>query len=100
MLLTCSFALALMEDAPYWPEPVLTPQMKNLGVPQEWAEPWLDLRLIAWRTGRVAALIWYPSLMITAMAVAALTVDFGEFGFASNPMALVLSAAFIDCPSE
>ena len=54
-------------------------------------------RSIAWRTGRVAALIWYPSLMIAAMAVAALTVSFGAFGFASNPIALIISAGFVVC---
>ncbi len=40
-------------------------------------------------------LIWYPSLMLAAMAVAALTVEFGELGFASNPIALIISAGFI-----
>jgi amino acid permease len=71
--------------------------MKLLGLPRTWTEYWLDLRLIAWRTGRVASLIWYPSLMIAVMAVAALTVEFGEFGFASNPIALVISAGFVVC---
>ena len=40
-------------------------------------------------------MIWYPSLVIAAMAAAALTVEFGEFGFASNPIALVISAGFV-----
>jgi hypothetical protein len=95
MLLTRSFALALKEDKPFWPEPVISDQVKHLGVPKKWTALWLDLRLIAWRTGRVASLIWYPSLMIAAMAAAALTVDFGEFGFASNPIALAISAGFV-----
>jgi hypothetical protein len=97
MLLTRSFALALKEDKPNWPETVIGDQMKELGLSRTWAEYWLDLRLIAWRTGRVASLIWYPSIMIAAMAVAALTVEFGEFGFASNPIALVISAGFVVC---
>jgi hypothetical protein len=95
MLLTRSFVLALREDKPSWPEPVIALQMKELGLPKEWTTLWIDLRLIAWRTGWVASLIWYPSLMIAAMAAAALTVAFGEFGFASNPIALVISAAFV-----
>jgi hypothetical protein len=97
MLLTRSFALALKEDKPHWPDAVIGDQMKELGLPQTWAEAWLDLRLIAWRTGRVASLIWYPSLVIAAMAVAALTVEFGEFGFASNPIALLISSGFVAC---
>jgi hypothetical protein len=97
MLLTRSFALALKEDKPHWPEAVIKEQMGKLGLPQTWTESWLDLRLIAWRTGRVASLIWYPSLMIAAMAIAALTVEFGEFGFASNPIALAISAGYVVC---
>jgi hypothetical protein len=95
MLLSRSFALALKEDKPYWPEPVLAAHKKILGVRKQWTALWLDLRLIASRTGRVASLIWYPSLMIAAMAAAALTVNFGEFGFASNPVALAISAGFV-----
>jgi hypothetical protein len=95
MLLTRSFALALKEDKPAWPEAVIAGQMKELGLARTWAEHWLDLRLIAWRTGSVASLIWYPSLMIAAMAIAALTVEFGEFGFESNPIALVISAGYV-----
>jgi hypothetical protein len=95
MLLTRSFALALKEDKPAWPETVIGDQMKELGLSRTWAEYWLDLRLIAWRTGRVASLIWYPSLVIAVMAIAALTVEFGEFGFESNPIALVISAGYV-----
>jgi hypothetical protein len=95
MLLTRSFVLALKEDRPAWPEKVITERVKELGLAKEWTTLWLDLRLIGWRTGWVASLIWYPSLVIAAMAAAALTVEFGEFGFASNPIALVISAGFV-----
>jgi hypothetical protein len=97
MLLTRSFALALKEDKPNWPDTVIGNQMRNLGLSRTWTELWLDLRLIAWRTGRVASLIWYPSLIIAAMAIAALTVEFGEFGFASNPIALIISTGYVVC---
>ncbi len=97
MLLTRSFALALKEDKPNWPDTVIGNQMRSLGLSRTWTESWLDLRLIAWRTGRVASLIWYPSLIIAAMAIAALTVEFGEFGFASNPIALIISAGYVVC---
>jgi hypothetical protein len=33
--------------------------------------------------------------MIASMAVAALTVEFGELGFASNPIALIISTGFV-----
>jgi hypothetical protein len=95
MLLTRSFVLALKEDRPAWPEKVITDRVEELGLTAEWTTLWLDLRLIGWRTGWVASLIWYPSLMIAAMAAAALTVDFGEFGFASNPIALLISAGVV-----
>jgi hypothetical protein len=95
LLLTRSFALALAKDRPEWPQPLLREHAEKLGLPETWTSMWLDLRLIAWRTGRVANLIWYPSLILAAMAVAALTVDFGELGFASNPIALIISAGFV-----
>jgi hypothetical protein len=95
MLLTRSFVLALAQDRPDWPGTVLKQQSADLRLLDTWTAMWLDLRLIAWRTGWVSRLIWYPSLMVAAMAAAALTVEFGEFGFASNPIALVISAAFV-----
>jgi hypothetical protein len=95
LFLTRSFMLALAKDEPLWPQPVLREQAEKLGLSDSWTAMWLDLRLIAWRTGRVANLIWYPSLMLAAMAVAALTVEFGQLGFASNPIALIISAGFV-----
>jgi len=95
LLLTRSFMLALAKDNPHWPEPVLQMHAKKLALCKPSTAMWLNLRLIAWRTGRVSSLIWYPSLMLAAMAVAALTVEFGELGFASNPIALIISAGFI-----
>jgi hypothetical protein len=95
LLLTRSFVLALSQDRPRWPQPVLRDHAQRLGLCQSWTAMWLNLRLIARRTGRVATLIWYPSLMIAAMAVAALTVEFGELGFAANPIALIISAGFV-----
>jgi hypothetical protein len=95
LLLTRSFVLALAQDRPRWPQPVLRDHARRLGLCQSWTAMWLNLRLIARRTDRVAGLIWYPSLMIAAMTVAALTVEFGVLGFASNPIALVISAGFV-----
>jgi hypothetical protein len=95
LLLTRSFMLALAKDNPRWPDAVLQTHAKKLALCKSSTAMWLNLRLIAWRTGRVSSLIWYPSLMLAAMAVAALTVEFGELGFASNPIALIISAGFI-----
>jgi hypothetical protein len=95
LLLTRSFVLALAQDRPRWPQPMLKNHARQLGLCQSWTAMWLDLRLIARRTGRVANLIWYPSLILAAMAVAALTVEYGELGFASNPIALLISAGFV-----
>jgi hypothetical protein len=95
LLLTRSFMLALANDKPDWPDLVLQTHAKKLALCKSSTAMWLNLRLIAWRTKRVSTLIWYPSLMLAAMAVAAVTVEFGELGFASNPIALVISAGFI-----
>jgi hypothetical protein len=95
LLLTRSFMLALAKDKPGWRDTVLRAHAQKLALDEPWTEMWLNLRLIAWRTGRVSSLIWYPSLMLAAMAVAALTVEFGQLGFASNPIALIISAGFI-----
>jgi hypothetical protein len=97
LFLTRSFVLALAKDRPHWPDDVLKKNALELGLCKSWAAMWFDLRLIAWRTGRVANLIWYPSIMIALMAGAALTVEFGELGFASNPIALIISAGFVVC---
>jgi hypothetical protein len=97
LFLTRSFALALAKDRPHWPDDVLKKGSQELGLCKSSAAMWFNLRLIAWRTGRVANLIWYPSIMIALMAGAALTVEFGELGFASNPIALVISAGFVIC---
>ena len=94
-LLARSFALALVHERPKWPDIPLTEKAKNLDLPKQWAVLWLDLRLIALRTGAVADLVWYPSLVIAAMALAALTIEYGQFGFASHPIALIISASFI-----
>jgi hypothetical protein len=97
LFLTRSFVLALAKDRPRWPNDILEKRARELGLSKPWAAMWFDMRLIAWRTGRVANLIWYPSIMIALMAGAALTVEFGELGFASNPIALVISAGFVIC---
>jgi hypothetical protein len=56
---------------------------------------WLNLRLIGLRTDCVASLVLYPSIVIAGLTLAALTVEFGELGFASNPIALIGSAALV-----
>ncbi len=95
ILLARSFVLALAHNRPDWPELVLKTIATNLDLPIQWAELWLNTRLVALRTGAVAKLVWYPSLVIVAMTLAALTIEYGQFGFASHPIALIISASFI-----
>lgn len=90
LLLSRSFILALKRDRPAWPS---TTDM--IGLPPQQAAQWLDLRLIAARTRGVSGLVWYPSFVIGAMAVAALTIQFREFQFANNPVALVIGTLFV-----
>jgi hypothetical protein len=95
MLLSRSFLLALLHDQPQWPLPALNREFTKVALPEGQAVMWLNLSLIARRTGWVANLIWYPSLVIAGMFVAAFTVQFGEFRFADNPIALVTSSVLI-----
>jgi hypothetical protein len=39
--------------------------------------------------------VLYPSIVIAGLTLAALTVEFGEMGFASNPIALIGSSALV-----
>ena len=55
----------------------------------------MDLLVVAARTRSVSGLVWYPSFVIALMSVAALTIQFREFQFANNPIALVAGALFV-----
>ncbi len=55
----------------------------------------LNLRLIARRTAAVAQLVWYPSLIIAALALISLTSDFKDFQFANKPVALLAGACVV-----
>jgi hypothetical protein len=90
LLLSRSFILALKRDKPGWPSTTDT-----LGLPSKNADRWLDLRLVAARTRAVSALVWYPSLVIAVMAIAAFTIQFREFQFANNPIALAVGTFFV-----
>jgi hypothetical protein len=95
MLLTRSFIRELLRRKPDWPNDILQKTRTDLALPADQALLWLDLQLISVRTTWVAALIWYPSIVILVMTLAALTVEFGQFGFANNPVALIISAALV-----
>jgi hypothetical protein len=90
LLLSRSFILALKRDQPAWPTGT-----DMLGLPAEQATAWLDLRLVGARTRGVSALVWYPSFVIGVTAVAALTIQFREFQFANNPIALLVGTLFV-----
>lgn len=95
LLLSRSFLLALWRDQPAWPEDALKKECERSGLPKDRATLWLDLRLIARRTSAIANLVWYPSIVIAALTVAALTIQFREFQFANNPVALLVGAVFV-----
>ena len=95
LLLSRSFLLALLRDNPAWPADVLNSESARMGMPRERTALWLDLQLIARRTSCVANLVWYPSFVIAAMCIAMLTIQFGEFQFANNPIALVIGTTFV-----
>jgi hypothetical protein len=89
-LLSRSFILALKRDTPAWPDATAA-----LGLPTPLAAQWFDLQLVAARTRSVVSLVWYPSFVIAVMAVAALTIQFRQFQFANNPIALVVGIVFL-----
>ncbi len=95
MLLSRAFFLDLLSFNPAWPEGTLKSECVRLDLLPEWTTTWLDLRLIGARTECVASLVFYPSIVIAAMTVAAFTVEYGELGFSSNPVALLVSTVFV-----
>jgi len=95
MLLTRSFILELLRLKPKWPPDAVLSTGSELALPPEQTVLWLDLQLISVRTTWVAALIWYPAIVILVMTLAALSVQFGQFGFANNPLALIVGAALV-----
>jgi membrane protein implicated in regulation of membrane protease activity len=95
MLLSRAFTLDVSRSQLKWPAPARVAAMRQVAMPATAAEAWWRLRLVAVRTECVATLVWYPSIVLAAMGVAAFTVEFGRFRLASNPVALVLSAAIV-----
>jgi hypothetical protein len=95
VLLSRSFLLALQHLEPQWPAQALAREHGKVNLPADEATIWLNLQLVARRTQWVANLIWYPSCVIAAMFIAAITVQFGKFRFADNPIALTICTAFI-----
>ncbi len=95
LLLSRSFILTLSRDQPAWPAAALQKERNALGLDQERATLWLDLRLIGRLTDDVAGLVWYPSFVIATSTIALLTIQFREFQFANNPIALVAGALFV-----
>jgi hypothetical protein len=95
VLLSRSFMLALRHAQPRWPAQALAREQKKVDLPGDQATLWLNLQLVARRTRWVSNLIWYPSCVIAAMFIAAITVEFGKFRFADNPIALAICTALI-----
>ena len=95
MLLSRAFTLDLTRCRLEWPPSARAAAMRKLAMPATPTDAWLRLRLVAVRTECVAQLVWYPSIVLAAMGIAAFTVEFGQFHFASSPVALVLSAGVV-----
>jgi hypothetical protein len=95
LMLSRGFIKDVTKLDPPWPERATRKVWSELQIPADQARLWLDLELIAQRTAWVASLIWYPSLVIVAMIIAAVTVEFGQFGYADNPVAIIGSTALI-----
>ena len=95
LMLSRGFIKDVTKLDPLWPERATRKVWCELQIPADQARLWLDLELIAQRTAWVASLIWYPSLVIVAMIVAAVTVEFGQFGYADNPVAIIGSTALV-----
>lgn len=95
MLLSRAFLLEVLRFKPKWPATSLEKIGTDLGLSSDRAVLWLDLKLVADRTAWVSGLIWYPSIVMVLMGVAAFTVEFGQFGYANNPVALIASLLLV-----
>jgi hypothetical protein len=95
MMLSRAFILDLVRERPDWPAHALSQEETTLGLSSGPSMTWLNLKLIAARTACVSNLVWYPSIVIALMAIAAFTVEFGPFSLASNPVSLVLSTLLL-----
>jgi hypothetical protein len=95
ILLTRAFLLAVARDNPSWPTESFAKPRAELGLPDDLAPIWLNLRLIARRTHWVGNLIWYPSLVIAGMFAATFTMEFGQYRFDANPVTLIVSIGLI-----
>jgi membrane protein implicated in regulation of membrane protease activity len=95
MLLSRAFTLDLTRCRLEWPPAARAAAVRKIAMAATPTDAWLRLRLVAVRTECVAQLVWYPSIVLAAMGIAAFTVEFGQFHFASSPVALVLSAGVV-----
>jgi hypothetical protein len=95
MMLSRAFTLELLRDRPEWPSHALSQEETELGLSSGPSMTWLNLKLVGSRTICVANLVWYPSIVIALMAIAAFTVEFGPFSFASNPVSLIISTLLL-----
>jgi hypothetical protein len=95
ILLTRAFLVAVARSEPHWPKYSFGRINSELGLPEDLARIWLDLRLIARRTHWVGNLIWYPSLVIAGMFAATFTVEYGQYRFETNPVTILVSICLI-----
>jgi uncharacterized membrane protein YidH (DUF202 family) len=95
ILLTRAFLLAVERDEPQWPTDSAGKTHPELGLPDDLAPIWLNLRLIARRTHWVGNFIWYPSLVIAGMIAATFTMEYGQYRFEANPITLMVSIVLI-----
>ena len=64
------FMRGLRLHAANWPKPTLAAFHARLGVPVQYLDDWIDLELVARRTRCVAALIYYPFIVLSLMILA------------------------------
>jgi hypothetical protein len=95
MLLSRGFILEVVHDQPAWPWTAIDKVKKETGLPAEHSALWLNLRLIATRTAWVSSMIWYPSIVLMVTVLATLTVEFGQYGFSNNPVAIGFSVSLV-----
>jgi hypothetical protein len=95
MFLSRSFFVDLLRHQPAWPPTLVHNESQRLALREDWTTMWLNLRLIGLHSDCVANLVLYPSIVIAGLTLAALTVEFGELGFASNPIALIGSSVLV-----
>lgn len=91
-LLCVQFVRGLRLQSANWPAPTLKAFHARLGVPTQYLDDWIDLEFVARRTRCVAALIYYP-FVVLSLLIAARSSFFDDW-YSSPALHIVMGISF------